>query len=83
MSKKIPTIEELNKRYKGQCILVRDDKHADYGKKCEFVEMVRRPFQKYPIMVVRIMKEGRLLELKAEQIFFIVLEIPLPTPKDN
>lgn len=83
MSKNIPTLEELNERYIGQHILVHDDKHPDYGKKCEFVEMVRRPFEKYPIMVVRIMTEGRLLELKAKQIFFIVEEIPLPSAKDN
>ena len=78
-----PTIEELNEQYKGQCILVFDETHPDYGKKCEFVEMVRRPFEKYPLMKVRIMKEGRFLELKAKQVFFIVQEIPLPGPKDN
>ena len=77
------TIDELNERYKGQCILVHDNDHPDYGKKCEFVEMIRRPFERYPLMVVRIMTEGRLLELKAKQVFFIVAQIPLPSPKDN
>lgn len=80
---KQPTIQELNERYKGQHIRVNDDSHPDFGKKCVFVEMVSRSFDKNPVMVARILTEGRLLELTAKQVIFILAEIPLPSPKDN
>lgn len=80
---KRPTLAQLNARYKGIHILVIDPKHPDYQTKCEFVEMVKKPFEKHPLMKVRIMTEKRELELKGDQVFIIVKEIPLPGPKDN
>lgn len=79
----MPTLEELNKEYEGIHILVNDERHPDHGKKCAFVQMVRKPFDKQPLMQVKMMTEGRILELKAKQIFFIVAEMTLPSGKDN
>lgn len=78
-----PTKAQLDQRYKGIHILVIDEKHADYGKKCSFVEMIKKTLQKGYLMRVKIMTEDRTLDLHAAQIFVITAEIPLPSPKDN
>lgn len=77
------TLAEFNERYKGICVLVDDPTHPDHNMKCEFVEMIRKPIEKIPVMKVRILTEKRELELKWNQVFIIVKEIPLPRPKDN
>lgn len=77
------TKEELDAQYKGVHILVFDKSHPDHGKKCVFVEMVRKRFQKRYLMKVKLLLEDRTLELPASAVFIITAEIPLPRAKDN
>jgi hypothetical protein len=74
----MPTIAELNKLYDGQHILVYDRLHPDFMAECVFVEMVKKPYEKYPLMKVRVLENGKVLELKAKQIFFIVEKKIMP-----